>query len=253
MVYGCAVSPIDRDSELRELGVADSKALTEARREEIFDDMNNSEVTKQVVAYAVCCLSAQYISTSMLKRSKCSLNEISHDAAIRLIHDALSSNVNVVEIKVDTVGPKATYQSKLEKIFPGISITVTEKADALFPIVSAASIAAKVTRDRRLRSWKFAEPGVKIPADGYGSGYPGDPNTKKFLVESLDPIFGYSCLVRFSWKTAEIIVDKNCVKAEWEEPDAGAPSVKGWLTSKVDLPKRHSYYADRNIQNVVSF
>ncbi|VDO26402.1 unnamed protein product [Haemonchus placei] len=215
MVYGCAISPIDKDSELRELGVADSKALTEIKREEIFDDMNNNEETKQVVAFAVCCLSAQHISTSMLRRLKCSLNEISHNAAINLISDALSSKVNVVEIKVDTVGPKATYQSKLEKIFPGISITVTEKADALFPIVSAASIAAKVTRDRRLRSWKFAEPDVKIPADGYGSGYPGDPNTKKFLVDSVDPIFGYSSLVRFSWKTAEVLVDKNCVKAEW--------------------------------------
>ncbi|XGW12865.1 hypothetical protein V3C99_013482 [Haemonchus contortus] len=253
MVYGCAISPIDKDSELRELGVADSKALTEIKREEIFDDMNNNEETKQVVAYAVCCLSAQHISTSMLRRSKCSLNEISHNAAINLISDALSSKVNVVEIKVDTVGPKATYQAKLEKIFPGISITVTEKADALFPIVSAASIAAKVTRDRRLRAWKFVEPDVKIPADGYGSGYPGDPNTKKFLVDSVDPIFGYSSLVRFSWKTAEVLVDKNCVKAEWEEQEAKAPSVKGWLTSKLELPKRHVYYADRTIQNVASF
>ncbi|EPB78588.1 ribonuclease HII [Ancylostoma ceylanicum] len=250
MVYGCAISPVSNEDELRQLGVADSKALTEAKREEIFDTMNSDESTKQIVAYAISCLSAQYISTSMLKRCKHSLNEISHEAAISLIQDALQSKVNVVEIKVDTVGPKATYQSKLEKIFPGISITVTEKADALFPIVSAASIAAKVTRDRRLKSWTFSEPGVKIPADGYGSGYPGDPNTKKFLIDGLDPIFGYPSLVRFSWKTAEVLVDKHCVKAEWEDQNTNEPSVKGWLCTKIDLPKRHSFYADRTIRNV---
>ncbi|VDO36622.1 unnamed protein product [Heligmosomoides polygyrus] len=130
---------------------------------------------------------------------------------------------------------------------------VTEKADALFPIVSAASIAAKVTRDRIIRAWQFLEPNVKISSDGYGSGYPGDPSTKKFLVDSIDPVFGYSSLVRFSWKTADVLLEKSCVKAEWEEPDAGAPSVKGWLISKVDVPKRHAYYSDRTIQNLTSF
>ncbi|VDP53330.1 unnamed protein product [Heligmosomoides polygyrus] len=102
----------------------------------------------------------------------------------------------------------------------------------MFPIVSAASIAAKVTRDRRIRAWQFLEPNVKISSDGYGSGYPGDPSTKKFLVDSIDPVFGYSSLVRFSWKTADVLLEKSCVKAEWEELDAGAPSVKGWLISK---------------------
>ncbi|KAK6735124.1 hypothetical protein RB195_018361 [Necator americanus] len=250
MVYGCAISPVTKEAELRELGVADSKALTEAKREEIFDTINNDEAAKQVVAYAVSTLSAQYISTSMLKRCKSSLNEISHEAAISLIQDALHSKVNVVEIKVDTVGPKSSYQAKLEKLFPGISITVTEKADAIFPIVSAASIAAKVTRDRHLKSWCFSEACVRIPSDGYGSGYPGDPNTKKFLVESVDSVFGYSSLVRFSWKTAEVLVDKHCIKAEWDDQHVTEPSVKGWLTTKIDLPKRHSYFADRTIQSV---
>ena len=49
------------------------------------------------------------------------------------------------------------------------------KADRDYPIVSAASICAKVTRDTELRDWKF-EPGLTgdaAPSRKFGCGYPG--------------------------------------------------------------------------------
>lgn len=77
----------------------------------------------------------------------------------------LTSTRPAPQCYVDTVGPAADYQAKLSSFFPTIDFTVTSKADALFPIVSAASIVAKVTRDRILDEWMFAEPGIGVEAD----------------------------------------------------------------------------------------
>ncbi|GMS82299.1 hypothetical protein PENTCL1PPCAC_4474 [Pristionchus entomophagus] len=261
MVYGCAVSPVSAADDLKALGVADSKALTEEKRDQIFEKMNNDEKTKKTVAYALRSLSPQLISAAMLQRAKCSLNQLSHDAAIALIRDALDCEINVVQIYVDTVGPKATYQSKLEAIFPGIAITVTEKADALFPVVSAASIAAKVTRDTQLREWQFAERAPKVEGVKFGSGYPSDPTTKAFLAKTVDGVFGYPGLIRFSWKTVDTILDKKGVQMKWEadEDDDSSSGKKNslnrWTTAKGEAPKeqRHSYFTQRKLQNVTTF
>jgi ribonuclease H2 subunit A len=52
----------------------------------------------------------------------------------------------MVQVFVDTVGVAERYQDYLTKAFQGrIKFTVTKKADSLFPVVSAASICAKVS------------------------------------------------------------------------------------------------------------
>lgn len=49
---------------------------------------------------------------------------------------------------------------------------MAKKADSIYPIVSAASIVAKVTRDHALKVWHFNE-GLQLDHTEFGSGYPG--------------------------------------------------------------------------------
>ncbi|VDM00366.1 unnamed protein product [Schistocephalus solidus] len=212
MLYASAVASTGKIEALRGMGLADSKQLTEEKREELLEKMlANSEW----IAYSIHSISPMEITEKMLSSTKISLNVISQNSAIGLIHSALDQNVNLTEVYVDTVGKAETYQAYLQSLFPKIKITVESKADATYPIVSAASIFAKVTRDRLLARWPKAGRGVIPPNTPLGSGYPGDPLTKQYLRICLDPIFGFPPLVRSSWSTAQTILEERAVRVLW--------------------------------------
>ncbi|KAK7010402.1 ribonuclease H2 subunit A [Biomphalaria glabrata] len=255
MVYGICFSPIADKEKLTELKFADSKTLSEEQRESLFAQINES---LHMLGWMVEILSPTYISTSMLSREKYNLNALSHDCAIRLIQQALNRGVNVSEVYVDTVGDATKYQAKLQDIFPNISITVSKKADSLFPIVSAASICAKVARDQAVKNWKFQE-NISLEEPDYGSGYPGDPKTKKFLEESFDKVFGFPSFVRYSWSTASQIIDKKGVSVLWEDDDdenenKGTPTLTQFFNKKDSKPElvRNRFFTQRQLHHVTS-
>ena len=219
MVYGAAWAPIeDNDEALK--GVDDSKKLAEGERDRLFEVLERAPR----VGFRVESLSASHISRAMLgKRHKTSLNALAFDATRALIQGAIDEGVNVGSCFVDTVGDAGRWRERLLEAFPSIEFTVCPRADALYPIVSAASIVAKVTRDgdvealqRELGQKKTAEKVVNI-----GSGYPGDPATKAFLESSKHPLFGWGHHVRFSWSTAAraLAVEEGGVAFEWEDDD----------------------------------
>jgi len=258
MVYGIAYCPMEWNDDLKALGVDDSKALKEEQREQLLEKLHG---VKDKVGYAIHILSPRYISTSMYKRCKYNLNTISHDTAIGLVNKAIEAGVRVSEVYVDTVGPPEKYQAKLEAIFPDLKVTVAKKADSLYPCVSAASICAKVARDKAISQWQFAEKNQDFPS-AWGSGYPGDPVTKKFLRENLDPVFGFPSIVRFSWKTAESLLEEKCVHVEFEEvePDEDPsvkanPSIKQFFaqapksakSQQSGVAKRSSFFKERKL------
>ncbi|XP_044262058.1 ribonuclease H2 subunit A isoform X2 [Tribolium madens] len=217
MVYGTAFCPLNEATLPDSLGCADSKALTEESRDEIFTKICEN----RKIGWGVEVIAPTSICNSMLSRQKYSLNQVSMDAAINLIKGALEAGVNVSHVYVDTVGPPEKYQAYLKGLFPQLGVTVAKKADSTYPIVSAASICAKVTRDHALKVWAFGEE-LEVGREDFGSGYPGDPNTKKFLVQWRDPVFGYPQLVRFSWATASEAL-KEAYHVDWEENEDSAP------------------------------
>ena len=81
-----------------------------------------------------------------------------------------------------------------------IEIVAENYADKNYPVVSAASILAKVTRDAEIKK-------LHKKYGFFGSGYPGDERTIKFL-EKLDKE-EYSKIVRLKWATSKNILENK--------------------------------------------
>ena len=224
MVYGCSYSPIDHAEFVAKAGFADSKQLTEPRRESLWEDITTRKEELQI-GYIVNTLSAESISGQMLRRSPHNLNAISHDAAIFMIRKVMAGGAKVEEIFVDTVGDPAKYQLKLRSLFPSVRlIVVCPKADSIYPIVSAASICAKVNRDRAVRVVAdIMKEGVRVrdrvAALELGSGYPSDERTKEWMRAMAESVFLFPSIVRFSWETVNQVVEGKCVEFDFHSVD----------------------------------
>ncbi|KAK6635224.1 hypothetical protein RUM44_000475 [Polyplax serrata] len=256
MVYSVFYCPANEVEILKEIGCTDSKALTEKKRENIFELINSHN---DKVGWIVDAISPNLISNRMLKRAKFSLNEIAQQSTISLINHILDEKVNVKEIYVDTIGPADKYQEKLSKLFPDCKITVEKKADSLYPVVGAASICAKVIRDNIVQHWKYGEL-LNITETDVGTGYPGDPKSKKFLLDVKDDIFGFPNLVRFSWSTAAKLLEKNTA-VEWEDEsenfhNSEKPNISSYFKPLMAVAKHKTvstYLKERCLSNVDSF
>lgn len=216
MVYAAFYCPETNDHVLSGRNVRDSKTLAAVNRCRIFKFFNDHA---HFFGWNMDILMPKELSAMMLKRNKHNLNEISQNCAINLITKTLEAGVNVTNVYVDTVGKIPVYESKLKTLFPQLNITVAEKADSKYIVVSAASICAKVMRDYLLQSWVYEEKNKEFSRE-FGSGYTSDPITRIFLKNSFDKVFGYPNIVRFSWETAKQMIKVEGYKVQWSGNDS---------------------------------
>lgn len=224
MIYGAFYLPIDLHPTLLTTPpnvFKDSKTLTETYREQLMQNVctKGSDLYNHC-GWAVKSLSAPSISEGMLRKSgEYNLNTQSHDAIIELIKGVLSRGVNVKELYVDPVGRSDSHQSRLERVFPSLKITVRPKADSLYPVVSAASVVAKVTRDvscnllyKDFVSQSRSEANLNLDQVSseiepeWSSGYP-NPKCQTWLRKEMNPLFGWGNECRFSWSTAKDLLE----------------------------------------------
>lgn len=235
MVYGIFYLPLPlSDPLLRETHhFDDSKVLTAAVRSDLMEKLCTADSDlHSSCGWATTSLSARDIGANMLKPAGVyNLNAQAMDATIDLIKNVFAKGVNVQEIYVDTIGPPATYQAKLQRIFPTAKVTVAKKADSLYPCVSAASVCAKVTRDAALEvlyeSRKDAHGDDDKPGTmAWGSGYPSDARCSGWLRTNMHPVFGWGNECRFSWGTAKDMLEAKGlgVKVDWPVEEDGETS-----------------------------
>jgi len=151
------------DSVLKEIGVKDSKKLTPSARDRMYD-----QIADAATLWVTVPISAEEIDEQMKSQS---LNMIELalfvDAVGRMPTDVIYADCP----DVDTDRFAGIMSAKLE----GRKVVAAHKADALYPTVSAASIMAKVTRDRMLDDLR------KEFSCDIGSGYPSDEVTRSFI------------------------------------------------------------------------
>lgn len=232
MVYSAFYLPIDLHHSLlaKDHSFDDSKALTPGVRANLMRLLNTpGNALFDSCGYAIKVLSARDISSGMMRPGTAiyNLNAQAMDATIEIIRGVVEDRrVDVREVYIDTIGNPTTYQQKLERIFPSLKITVAKKADSLYPCVSAASVAAKVTRDVALEV--LYEATLRVQEDerastapeGWGSGYPSDSKCVGWLRRNMNPVFGWGNECRFSWGTAKEMLElKGGARVDWPADD----------------------------------
>jgi ribonuclease HII len=153
---------------LRDLQVKDSKLLTPAKRERIFRELTT------VGTHYIIIVSPAEIDAAVMGVDGLNLNWLEAKKSVEILE-----KLQPQRAYVDCPSPNLpAYTNFMLKYltFP-MDLLCEHKADAKYEIVSAASIIAKVTRDRLIEEIK------KKHGVDFGSGYIADPKTAAFVKE----------------------------------------------------------------------
>lgn len=197
---GCVIGPLviagvtlkeEKTQVLIRLGVKDSKLLSPKKRESLVLEINREAESHHIVK-----ITPKEIDKAVESGRK--LHKLN-----RLEARTMTQVINVLKPDIAFVDAADVFEDRFKQhIQEGLSFKVRiiskHKADKTYPVVSAASILAKVERDRAISD-------LKGEYGDFGSGYLTDPKTIFFLQSWLKCNHDYPECVRKSWKPAKKI------------------------------------------------
>lgn len=174
-------------NKLEWMGVKDSKQLSAEVREELFD-----RIREVVEDFRIEMIEPDAIDLSVNDENS-NLNWLEADTSARMISE-LDPDVIIVDCPSPNIPAyKKYFSARLSKaVRDKAQLIVEHKADVNYIVAAAASIVAKVIRDRQIDHLK-SEIGVD-----FGSGYMSDPKTQEFLNKYYKTHFH---LFRKSWQS----------------------------------------------------
>ena len=180
----CGVA-VESDAPLRQLNVRDSKKLSPERREALVPEI------QKVCRFALIVVTAEDIDA---RRTEMTLNEFEAKLFADIIEELHPEVAYVDSADVD----EHEFKKAILRDLPfEVDLVSKHGADDLFPVVSAASILAKVKRDEAIRQIEV-ELGQKV-----GSGYSHDAETIAFLERWIRENGTLPPHTRASWDTAK--------------------------------------------------
>jgi len=194
---GCVIGPLvvagvavasENLQMLADLGVKDSKLLTAKKREELYP-----KILMLTQKYHVIKVPAPQIDKVVRSERRLhKLNRLEAQTMAKIIgflkpDEAYVDAADVVEVRFGN-HVKECLRIKTR-------VFAKHKADRTYPIVSAASIIAKVERDKEIAK-------LTLKYGDFGSGYLTDEKTMLFLKRLLNKNGDYPNYVRKSWEPA---------------------------------------------------
>jgi ribonuclease HII len=180
--------------KLTELGVKDSKLLSPQKRETLATQIRKTAL----ICHTVWLSPAEIDCVVESKRRLHKLNRLEAQAMAKVI---AILKPDTVYVDASDILPDRFAEHIAENLSFTPKMVCEHKADANYPIVSAASILAKVERDKAISKLQKKHGNI-------GCGYPHDPNTINFLEIWIRKFGDYPDFVRKSWKTAKRIKNK---------------------------------------------
>jgi ribonuclease HII len=188
LVIAGVVITDSQEEALIEWGVRDSKKLSVRRREGL-----EQRILKLATKVEVLEISAKEIDAERQKKRSLNVLEAEWMAQVlnRLTWDV--AYVDASDVNAERYGRYISTHLKRPK-----KLVSEHKADSTYTVVAAASIIAKCRRDQRIREYhqQYGD---------FGSGYPNDPKTRRFLSDWISTHNTYPNIVRKSWETARDI------------------------------------------------
>ncbi|MDI9646638.1 MAG: ribonuclease HII [Archaeoglobales archaeon] len=187
---GCVIGPLvvagvcaTSNSIFESLGVKDSKKLSHKRRLELAEEIH------KVARIEVVKVEAEKLDELMNFKT---INEVLKDCYAELINRLKPEKVYLDS--PDVIPERLAIELKRSC---GVEVEAAHKAEDKFASVAAASIIAKVEREKEIENMK------KTFGD-FGSGYSSDPKTREYLKACISKGF-LPPIVRKKWKTVSNI------------------------------------------------